>query len=310
MNRLIGTVIGCVIAGALSGQTVRAADADLPSLYEQKIAKPWFMDNGFTTDFEEAQRLARESQRPIFAYFTASYFVCAGCIKTETGLFASKEFADWSKDVVLFACVATNIPGKADDAMAWRKGAMAFPWLAMMDAHGHVTAYIELGADRDAAALEKLRARHNDYLGLAARPDKTTDEQVALLTHDIMNGNVDFDTSMQRIASLEHATDEQRGALETAAITFQFQVYQWNTNPDRSHHREALTHRAVDWFKADRQPPAYASLRKTYLDLILRHAEEVGNATLFGDALDALGDGLGDRYLGYVERQREILADL
>lgn len=50
-----------------------AAAQDLQANLDQKLAKPFFKNAAWITDFGEAKRKAKELQKPIFAYFTRSY---------------------------------------------------------------------------------------------------------------------------------------------------------------------------------------------------------------------------------------------
>jgi len=56
-------------AAAQDSQDPRALQANL----DQKLAKPFFKNAAWITDFGEAKRKAKELQKPIFAYFTRSY---------------------------------------------------------------------------------------------------------------------------------------------------------------------------------------------------------------------------------------------
>ena len=50
-----------------------AAAQDLEANLEKKLAKPFFKNAAWITDFGEAKRKAKELNKPIFAYFTRSY---------------------------------------------------------------------------------------------------------------------------------------------------------------------------------------------------------------------------------------------
>ena len=56
-------------AAAAAAQDAR----DLQASLDQKLAKPFFKNAAWITDFDEAKRKARELGKPIFAYFTRSY---------------------------------------------------------------------------------------------------------------------------------------------------------------------------------------------------------------------------------------------
>jgi hypothetical protein len=46
---------------------------ELQSKYEAKVSESWFVDNGFTDDYDLARERARDAKKPIFVYFTRSY---------------------------------------------------------------------------------------------------------------------------------------------------------------------------------------------------------------------------------------------
>lgn len=50
-----------------------AAAQGLEANLEKKLAKPFFENAAWITDFAEAKRKAKELGKPIFAYFTRSY---------------------------------------------------------------------------------------------------------------------------------------------------------------------------------------------------------------------------------------------
>jgi hypothetical protein len=46
---------------------------ELRSKFEAKVSESWFVDNGFTDDYDLARERARDAKKPIFVYFTRSY---------------------------------------------------------------------------------------------------------------------------------------------------------------------------------------------------------------------------------------------
>lgn len=69
--------VSLVAAAPLTAQTDAARSErmqeQLRQLRAEKRAKPVFAIRPWTFDFDEAQRLAHRSGKPIFAYFTRSY---------------------------------------------------------------------------------------------------------------------------------------------------------------------------------------------------------------------------------------------
>ena len=46
---------------------------EMTARFEKKIAEPWFATGGWTADYDVARARAKETGRPILAYFTRSY---------------------------------------------------------------------------------------------------------------------------------------------------------------------------------------------------------------------------------------------
>jgi len=64
---------GLVLASVATVGFAQDPQAELTQKYESKVAESWFVDNGFTDDYEVALKRAGEGGKPIFAYFTRSY---------------------------------------------------------------------------------------------------------------------------------------------------------------------------------------------------------------------------------------------
>ena len=66
-----------LVAGLLAAFTAQSAFAqsqeDLVKRRAAKVAKPWFTDYGWTSDYDKARATAKESGKLIFTYFTRSY---------------------------------------------------------------------------------------------------------------------------------------------------------------------------------------------------------------------------------------------
>lgn len=74
MRRLIAAAFCGVLALGAAASTAVAQDATkLQKQYDEKVSKPWFTENGFTADYDEALAKAKETGKPIFAYFTRSF---------------------------------------------------------------------------------------------------------------------------------------------------------------------------------------------------------------------------------------------
>ena len=60
-------------AGALLAQQ-QPTQEDLVKKRDAKLAEAWVKDGGWITDFAKAREEAKGSGKPIFAYFTVTYF--------------------------------------------------------------------------------------------------------------------------------------------------------------------------------------------------------------------------------------------
>lgn len=72
MLALAGIVLAFVAATAVA-QEKDAQQVKMEEQYAAKVAEPWFTNNGFTDDYDVARQRAKETGKPIFAYFTRSY---------------------------------------------------------------------------------------------------------------------------------------------------------------------------------------------------------------------------------------------
>jgi hypothetical protein len=79
MKRLIGAALCGVLALGFASTAVAQDSATpetkdpLETKYEAKVSEAWFTSNEFTSDYDTARAKAKETGKPIFAYFTRSY---------------------------------------------------------------------------------------------------------------------------------------------------------------------------------------------------------------------------------------------
>lgn len=74
MRLLTRTLLAGLLFAGLGASTALAQDqADFQAKYEAKKAESWFTDNGWTDDYDAARAKAKETGKPILAYFTRSY---------------------------------------------------------------------------------------------------------------------------------------------------------------------------------------------------------------------------------------------
>ncbi len=74
-----GAVLAVAAAGILAAAFATPAsgqESDQEAMrknYEEKIAEAWFKDGGWTDDYDAARAKAKETGKPILAYFSRSY---------------------------------------------------------------------------------------------------------------------------------------------------------------------------------------------------------------------------------------------
>lgn len=116
------------------------SQAALLQLRQTKKLQPMFRKATWTFDYEQALATAKATGKPVFAYFTRSYAACHSCIALENSAFLDDAFAAFSKDVVLFCHITSQVDGEAHASLLREKGGTEFPYLAFLDADGNVIA--------------------------------------------------------------------------------------------------------------------------------------------------------------------------
>ena len=74
MRRLTSAaLLSTLFLAGLAGPAAAQGKTELEKKLEAKLAEDWFQANDWTADYDEARERARETGKPIFAYFTRSY---------------------------------------------------------------------------------------------------------------------------------------------------------------------------------------------------------------------------------------------
>ena len=71
--QIAGLALALVGAAAAPAMPQRASQEDLKERRAKKLASPFLTKAAWTTDYDEAQKMAQEHGKLIFAYFTRSY---------------------------------------------------------------------------------------------------------------------------------------------------------------------------------------------------------------------------------------------
>lgn len=127
---------------------------------EQKLKKPVFKQAAWHQDLGEALAAAKRSDSLVLVYFTRSYAPCEPCEAMESGLLASDEFVQWSKQVTLCIHVTSRIPDLKGDNLLYEFGGNGFPTLSLIDASGNLLQQLgggEVQLDGLTRAWQKLQ---------------------------------------------------------------------------------------------------------------------------------------------------------
>ncbi len=140
-------------------------------------------EQGWLTDFDEAQAVAKKEQKPILANFTGSDW-CGWCIKLKAEVFSKPEFEEWAaQNVVLLELDfprRKQLPealAEQNRELAQRYGIRGYPTVLLLDADGEQRGklgYLRGGPEAWIAAAEAQLGENADEVGW------TTDYQAAL----------------------------------------------------------------------------------------------------------------------------------
>jgi hypothetical protein len=196
-----------LVAAAAAAQEL--ASPDSAKLYAAKLAKPFFKNAAWTEDYEKALRLAREKNKPIFAYFTRTVDPEEGSEQVENGVFATKEFAAFAKDYVMLLNVATGVRGHDYDTLFARYQIESHPFVAFLDGDGGV-----LAAHRCAptvAAFHESGAPAREHFAVRAKAlAGDRDARLHLLLRRGERGQVTSLRFRRELAALGELAEEER----------------------------------------------------------------------------------------------------
>ncbi len=111
---------------------------DLIAKRDKKLEGAWLNNAAWILDYDEAKRESAKTGKPIFGYFTASYFSSLPCIRLEDGAFSQEDFAKWSKDYVMFCHITTKVESDKHLDLWSATGGSGFPHIVFMNASGDV----------------------------------------------------------------------------------------------------------------------------------------------------------------------------
>ena len=211
----------------------------------------------------------------------------------------------------MFAHVTTRIEGRKHDGLLSEKGFNGFPSIAAMDEKGDLIA--KLGGSRDIEGFTAMMQSAAKFMEVRGKAEKTLDDQVFLLSHDIQMGNVKLDEAKARAAGLEGLSDAQKKTID--GLLTDLEITAALGNPTSREEADELAKAAgakfAEMWAAGREPTSDEAFQPFYI-LMLNHAEAQGDAGLFERALGKLKEKFGDepRAARFFDMQNERLEKL
>ena len=142
--------------------TVSDLNAQTPAKAAEKTVKS---ETGWMTDFAAAQKLAKETKKPMLVDFTGSDW-CPWCIRLDKEVFAQKAFQDYAAGTLILVKIdfprgiqQSDAIKKQNQELAEKYGIRGFPTVLLMNGDGKVigtTGYRRGGAESYVAHLKTL----------------------------------------------------------------------------------------------------------------------------------------------------------
>lgn len=254
--------------------------AELNQRRREKLEKPVFQ-NGWLTDFERARAAAKQSGKPIFAYFTRSYAACAPCDALEDSVLASAQFARFSGEVVLFLHCTSHTAGEPLASIAKDKGFTTFPTICFFDADGNV---LTRQGDKTVEAFEKTLAQLAELQALQARAAKGDAEaRIAGFLLQLRLDALDLAEMQRQAQQLTGLTPEQRAFVDQKITDAKLDDLLQRA---REIGPQELGKQLAELAKAGHRPSP--EMTNLFWNPVLGHARDSKDAALAQQAFDAL----------------------
>jgi len=211
----------------------------------------------------------------------------------------------------MFAHVTTRVEGRTYENLLSEKGFSGFPSLAALDDNGDIIA--KLSGSRDVAGFKTMMESGAKFMTVRAKAEKTLDDEVFLLKHDIDMGNVELAEAKDRVGKLEGLTDAQKVEIEGLLTNLEVKAALGNptSREEAAVLAEAASKKFAEMWAAGREPTSDDQIQPFFI-LMLDHAERENDADLFERALGKLKEKFGDnpRAARFFDAQDERLAKL
>lgn len=225
-------------------------------------------------------------------------------------MLSTPEFKEFSKEFVMFCHITTLLKDRKDDDLLGKKGGRGFPYLVALDQNGDVIAQ---ASDRSVEGFRSMMADGAKFVEVRAKPEKTLDDEVFLLKHDIRMGNADLEQAKARMEKLKGLSDEQKKELDGLLLGLEIQslMPKARTPEEAKPQILAAGKRFAEMWAEGREPTDEQHVQPFFI-FMLDHAESVKDAALFEKALEKLRAKFGDnpRAKGFFDKQDERLAQL
>lgn len=210
----------------------------------------------------------------------------------------------------MFAHVTTRIEGRKYEGLLSEKGFSGFPSLAALDENGDIIA--KLTTSRDVEGFKTMMASGAKFMEVRAKTEKTLDDEVFLLKHDVEMGNAKLADAKDRIAKLDGLSDEQQKEID--GLLTDLEIKDALGNPRSREEMEAIkaaqTPKFVEMLNAGREPTSDDTYGP-FFSFILEYAEKQADADLFEKALNKLRAKFDNpRNANFFKAKDEVLAKM
>lgn len=288
-------------------QPAETDPAKLRDRLEKKLTEPFATSVKWILDYDRAKLAAKTDDKLIFGYFTRSYAHCAPCKALEHGTLTTPAFATFTKDVVPFLHVTSNLRGrKHDNLLRTLVAHPMFPTLLILGPDGEV---ITQPRERTVVAWCKAVVASRTFLELRKEPATDPLVRKRLFFVEAELGRLDFDGAKARAKTLGELSDDERARVTRilADLEFDALLHQW-----KSIGMAEFVRRGRAMLDAGREP-SRERVRKLWASA-MQHAAKTKDAVSYSAALAAyegtIRNDERERMRATVERLRARLDKL
>jgi hypothetical protein len=230
-------------------------------------------------------------------------------VALEGSVLSTEEFRGFAKGVVPFLHVTSHVEGEKYGNLLQEKGGTGFPHVVAMDADGGVLAELD---DRTVEGFQAMMKSGGDFTALLAKKDRTSAEEVDLLTREIGLGRVKAEDARTRAAAIKGLDDAGKARLDGLLLGLDIKGQLDKTNGRDPASRAATGKVFAEWWKAGRAPGGKDESFQPFFVLMLDHADASKDVALFEKVLGVLRDEVGSnpRAAGFFKAQEKRLEKL